>query len=155
MKIKKEDILSTAQNIVAEKGLEALSMREVARSLGVQPGAFYHHIKNFDELKLLGGRALLQELNRELEKAQSVKDWAIIYFDFLKLHSELIVQGQTYSNMADLTEMVEIQEQFQQLRALPSRLERPANLIFPLLYGAAMFQSYDRERFAAMLDDLL
>ena len=42
----RERILSTALSMVDEEGIEALSMRRLARELGVDPMAIYHHLPN-------------------------------------------------------------------------------------------------------------
>lgn len=45
-----EAIVETAMGILREYGLGDLSMRRLARDLGVQPGALYWHVKNKQEL---------------------------------------------------------------------------------------------------------
>lgn len=42
----KSTILDTAEEVLAEKSLDAISMRELARKANVSPGAPYHHFGN-------------------------------------------------------------------------------------------------------------
>ncbi len=50
MALTREVIVETAMGILREYGLGDLSMRRLARDLGVQPGALYWHVKNKQEL---------------------------------------------------------------------------------------------------------
>lgn len=53
----------SARKLIAEKGLDALSIRQVAKGAGVSPGAPYHHFKDKTELIT----ALAQESLERLE----------------------------------------------------------------------------------------
>jgi AcrR family transcriptional regulator len=53
----REALLESALTLLKETGIEALTLREVARRAGVSPGAPYHHFKDKAELV----RALAQE----------------------------------------------------------------------------------------------
>ncbi|MCM2394151.1 TetR/AcrR family transcriptional regulator [Streptomyces albipurpureus] len=48
-----ETIVATARRIIEEEGVAALSMRRVAREVGVTPMALYHHVRDKDELLML------------------------------------------------------------------------------------------------------
>ena len=50
MALTREAIVETAMGILRDYGLADLSMRRLARDLGVQPGALYWHVKNKQEL---------------------------------------------------------------------------------------------------------
>lgn len=50
MALTRTQIVDTAMGILRDYGLADLSMRRLARDLGVQPGALYWHIKNKQEL---------------------------------------------------------------------------------------------------------
>ena len=50
-KTNREMILASASEIVERDGFESLSMREIARRLGLAPNALYHHFKDRDELE--------------------------------------------------------------------------------------------------------
>lgn len=46
----RETLIQGALELIEEKGVEALSLRAVARAAGVSPGAPYHHFKNRGEI---------------------------------------------------------------------------------------------------------
>jgi AcrR family transcriptional regulator len=46
-------MVATARRIIEEEGVEALSMRRVAKELGSTPMALYHYVQDKDELLLL------------------------------------------------------------------------------------------------------
>ncbi|ANW18585.1 TetR/AcrR family transcriptional regulator [Streptomyces clavuligerus] len=48
-----ETIVAAARRIIDEEGVEAVSMRRVAREVGSTPMALYHHVRDKDELLLL------------------------------------------------------------------------------------------------------
>ncbi|GAA5229926.1 TetR family transcriptional regulator [Arthrobacter cryoconiti] len=50
MALTRTQIVDTAMGILRDYGLADLSMRRLARDLGVQPGALYWHVKNKQEL---------------------------------------------------------------------------------------------------------
>lgn len=59
MALTRELIVGTAMGILREYGLGDLTMRRLARDLGVQPGALYWHVKNKQELlTILAGMIL-------------------------------------------------------------------------------------------------
>ncbi|WP_125613278.1 TetR/AcrR family transcriptional regulator C-terminal domain-containing protein [Specibacter cremeus] len=59
MPLTREQVVGAALAILRDFGLADLSMRRLARDLGVQPGALYWHVKNKQELLgVLAGRIL-------------------------------------------------------------------------------------------------
>ncbi|MFE9626378.1 TetR/AcrR family transcriptional regulator [Streptomyces sp. NPDC006527] len=52
-RIEKQHIVDVARRIVQEEGVEALSMRRVAKEVGATPMALYHHVRDKDELLML------------------------------------------------------------------------------------------------------
>ncbi|MEO3974170.1 helix-turn-helix domain-containing protein [Streptomyces sp. CAU 1734] len=48
-----EMIVATARRIIEEEGVDALSMRRVAKEVGSTPMALYHYVRDKDELLLL------------------------------------------------------------------------------------------------------
>jgi TetR/AcrR family tetracycline transcriptional repressor len=50
MSLTRDQVIETAFEILRDYGLADLSMRRLARDLGVQPGALYWHVKNKQEL---------------------------------------------------------------------------------------------------------
>jgi AcrR family transcriptional regulator len=52
-RLSREAIVTTAEAIVDQHGIEALTMRSVAKELGSSPMALYRHVRDKDELLLL------------------------------------------------------------------------------------------------------
>ena len=50
MALTRAEIVDAARTLLAENGLAGLTMRRLAQSLGVQPGALYHHIASKQDL---------------------------------------------------------------------------------------------------------
>lgn len=61
----RQALLDGTLDLAAERGFAALSLREVARSAGIVPTAFYRHFASLDEL----GAALVDEGVRQLRLA--------------------------------------------------------------------------------------
>lgn len=62
MALSRERVVTTAVEILRAYGLADLSMRRLARELGVQPGALYWHVANKQELLVEVAAALLAEV---------------------------------------------------------------------------------------------
>ena len=71
-KTNQEMILAAATEIVERDGIEALSMREIARRLELAPNALYYHFKDRDELEAEiaaeGLRQLLAAVKRAAQR---------------------------------------------------------------------------------------
>ncbi|MFE9662256.1 TetR family transcriptional regulator [Streptomyces sp. NPDC005955] len=52
-RIDPERIVAVARRILQEEGVDALSMRRVAKEVGTTPMALYHHVRDKDELLML------------------------------------------------------------------------------------------------------
>jgi AcrR family transcriptional regulator len=75
----RRQLIDAALSLSAERGFRSLSLREVAKSAGITPAAFYRHFHDMDELGLalidevgLGLRQLLRESRRSLDEGRSV-----------------------------------------------------------------------------------
>lgn len=64
MALTRKVIVETAMEILREYGLADLSMRRLARDLGVQPGALYWHVKNKQELLTVLAGLILAPVSR-------------------------------------------------------------------------------------------
>src|SRR5690242_4627498 len=70
-------LLEASLELIAESGLDALSLREVARRAGVSPGAPYHHFESREQLLTalaVDGFALLGEAMRSARDAAGAED---------------------------------------------------------------------------------
>jgi AcrR family transcriptional regulator len=52
-RIEKQRIVDVARRILQEEGVEAVSMRRIAKEVGATPMALYHHVRDKDELLML------------------------------------------------------------------------------------------------------
>ncbi|MFI6039729.1 TetR/AcrR family transcriptional regulator [Streptomyces sp. NPDC051315] len=52
-RIEKQRIVDVARRILEEEGVEAVSMRRIAKEVGATPMALYHHVRDKDELLML------------------------------------------------------------------------------------------------------
>jgi AcrR family transcriptional regulator len=56
-------VVAEALAVIAEEGVQALTMRSLAARLGVVPGALYHHVRNKEELQDLVLDGVLAEVD--------------------------------------------------------------------------------------------
>jgi AcrR family transcriptional regulator len=66
----RERVVAEALTIIAEDGVQALTMRTLAARLGVVPGALYHHVRNKDQLQDLVLDGVLAEVDCHLDPSQ-------------------------------------------------------------------------------------
>jgi AcrR family transcriptional regulator len=68
-RINATSVLDAARALLEERGPEGVTMRELARRLGVQAPSLYFHVESRDDVLLLLTRAGLEELGDQLEAA--------------------------------------------------------------------------------------
>jgi len=68
-------IARTALGLLNEVGLDGLTMRLLAKELGVQAAALYWHLKNKQELLDAMAAIMFRELNDGLEAPRKGTDW--------------------------------------------------------------------------------
>lgn len=92
----KELILVAARRIVEDRGLKALSAREIARDIGYAPGTLYNMFDNLDDILLRVEARVLGELDSHLGSAMSgrqgsdaIKAFASAYVEFAYRHPRL------------------------------------------------------------------
>lgn len=89
IKISKEEILKTALSLMAEKGVDAVSMREIAQKLSVTKPMIYYYFKNKEDLikNVFSCKAKeIEEMNFEDNEKLEVED--VIYM-VLEKHYKL------------------------------------------------------------------
>ena len=97
-KIDEETLVGTASDVLEHEGIEALSMRRVAQSLGVRASSLYHHFP--DKSALLravaekGLRQLAEVLAQAAERTgpdpqQQIRALAIAYHEWALAHPHL------------------------------------------------------------------
>ncbi len=73
MALTRDQIIDAAMTILRDYGLEDLSMRRLARDLGVQPGALYWHINNKQDLLTVLAGLILEPVG----ETESVRELAV------------------------------------------------------------------------------
>jgi AcrR family transcriptional regulator len=63
----REQVVAEALTVIAEQGIQALTMRSLAARLGVVPGALYHHVRNKQQLQDLLLDGVLAEVDVHLD----------------------------------------------------------------------------------------
>lgn len=63
--VRKKQIVDASRKIIAEKGMDALTVRELSKSLGLTDGALYKHFKSKHEII----EALIEDIERTLFQA--------------------------------------------------------------------------------------
>ena len=65
----RERVVAEALAVIAEDGVQALTMRRLAARLGVVPGALYHHVRNKQQLQDLVLDGVLAEVDVDLDSS--------------------------------------------------------------------------------------
>jgi AcrR family transcriptional regulator len=65
----RQRVVAEALTIIAEHGVEALTMRTLATRLGVVPGALYRHVRNKEQLHDLALDGVLAEVDCDVDRA--------------------------------------------------------------------------------------
>jgi TetR/AcrR family transcriptional regulator, cholesterol catabolism regulator len=63
----RDDLISAATRVFAEKGYSAASLRDIATAAGIQRGSVYHHVASKEELLLQGLLPALEQATIEVE----------------------------------------------------------------------------------------
>jgi TetR/AcrR family transcriptional regulator, tetracycline repressor protein len=66
----RERVVAEALAVIAQEGVQALTMRSLAARLGVVPGALYHHVRNKEQLQDLALDGVLAEVDCHVDHAQ-------------------------------------------------------------------------------------
>jgi AcrR family transcriptional regulator len=91
-----ESILAAAEQIVADRGHQALNMRSLARRVGVTPTTLYYYFESKDhlllELKLRAAAMLnrkVNEIDRTKGPVAAIRALGEAYIDFAEAHPQL------------------------------------------------------------------
>jgi AcrR family transcriptional regulator len=71
-RLTRQRVVTEALAVIAEEGVQALTMRRLAARLGVVPGALYHHVRNKQQLQDLLLDSVLAEIDVDLDPSL---DW--------------------------------------------------------------------------------
>lgn len=161
----RERLVQAALRLFVTQGYQAVSMRDLARYLGVQPGSLYYHVQGKEELlvELLEGTLteLLHLTRRALRDQASpgagLPTFLRTYFDFKAGHEDelrLLAQGIPLLSAevsADIQALREayLAELVRVLQCLPLHAGAPcddlARLLLGALSGQLSWQVPDRE----------
>jgi AcrR family transcriptional regulator len=68
-RLTRERVVAEALTVIAQDGVQALTMRRLAARLGVVPGAVYHHVRNKEQLQDLLLDGVLAEVEFDLDSS--------------------------------------------------------------------------------------
>jgi AcrR family transcriptional regulator len=68
-RLTRDRVVAEALAVIAEDGVQALTMRSLAGRLGVVPGAVYHHVRNKEQLQDLLLDGVLAEVDFDLDSS--------------------------------------------------------------------------------------
>jgi TetR/AcrR family tetracycline transcriptional repressor len=96
--VTRERVIEAALRLIDDEGIEALTMRRLARTLGVDAMALYYHLP--DKQSLL--RALVESVFSRLAPEETgtwqerLASWARAYRDLALAHPALVIQVMSY-----------------------------------------------------------
>lgn len=116
MKLNREVIAKAALGLLNDVGLDGLTMRALAKELGVQAAALYWHLKNKQELLDAMAAIMFREANEGLEAPRKDADWTDWIGDrargvrrmMLKYRDGARVFAGTYAAEADMPRSLEL-----------------------------------------------
>jgi TetR/AcrR family transcriptional regulator, tetracycline repressor protein len=142
-------ILKAAFSLVDEAGIEALSMRRLAKELGVDPMAIYHHLPN--------KRALLRALIEEIFSGMQVMDvkdtgdwrgwvraWACAFRGLARAHPKLVPKLASYPEAAaeaTLESTEELYAAFEAAGMPPREIVGAVGVVVDYLNGFALAEA--------------
>ncbi|MFF3332486.1 TetR/AcrR family transcriptional regulator [Streptomyces sp. NPDC002888] len=69
-----KDIRAVAREVITQQGVEALTLAEIARRIGVTPAALYRHFDDLADIVRHTARDIVAELSAELRAAMEAED---------------------------------------------------------------------------------
>ena len=145
----RERIVEAALSLVDHEGIEVLSMRRLAKELGVDPMALYHHLPN--------KRALLFAMIGEVFSAmrapepdetvgwrERVRAWARAFRDVARAHPKLVPHLASYPEAAaeaTLESTEELYAAFEAAGMSPSQIVGAVGVIVDYLIGFALAEA--------------
>jgi TetR/AcrR family transcriptional regulator, tetracycline repressor protein len=148
-RLTRERILEAALSLVDEAGIEALSMRRLAKKLGVDPMAIYHHLPNKRALV----SALIEEVFSEMrvmdlketeDWRERVRVWARAFRDVARAHPKLVPQLASYpeaATEATLESTEELYAAFEAAGMSPKQRVGAVGVVVDYLNGFALAEA--------------
>jgi len=145
----RERVVSTALSLVDEQGMEALSMRRLAKELGVDPMTIYHHLPN--KRALLSGlieKAFSEMRVPEREETgdwrERVRAWARAFRDVARAHPKLVPHLASYPEAAAEATLESTEELFAAFEAAgmpPREIMGAVGVVVDYLNGFALAEA--------------
>ncbi len=145
----RERILSAALALVDEEGMEALSMRRLAKELGVDPMAIYHHLPN--KRALLS--AIIERVFSEMRVPEPegvegwrerVRAWARAFREVARAHPRLVPHLASYPEAAaeaTLESTEELYAAFEAAGMAPRQIVGAVGVVVDYLIGFALAET--------------
>lgn len=141
-------ILRSALQLVDEEGMGALSMRRLARELGVDPMAIYHHVPGKDALVAGLVEAVFEEMRVPGPEGGSwrerVRGFARAYRELARAHPNLVLELVTDPGAAAAAALKATEALYEALSAsgLPARdVVRAADLVVDYVNGFTLAEA--------------
>ena len=143
-------ILRAALSLVDEAGMEALSMRRLAKELGVDPMAIYHHVPNKRALlsaligEVFSGMRVPEEAGDPVDWRERVRAWARAFRDVARTHPKLVPQLASYPEAAaeaTLESTEELYAAFEAAGMPPREIVAAVGVVVDYLIGFALAEA--------------
>lgn len=89
-------VVDTAEELIAEEGIDAFSARSLSRAIGYTAGTLYHHFKDLDDIvtqvnsRTLAGLALaFDEAEKTTDPVQQLHNYADAFLGYIALKRNL------------------------------------------------------------------
>jgi TetR/AcrR family tetracycline transcriptional repressor len=140
-------ILEAALSLVDEEGIEGLSMRRLAKELGVDPMAIYHHLPNKRALLSAVIGMVFSEMRAPEETGdwrERVRAWARAFRDVARAHPKLVPQLASYPEAAAEATLESTEELYAAFEAggiLPRRIVSAVGVVVDYVNGFALAEA--------------
>ena len=84
--ITKRKLISTALELIKEKGFSAINVEDITKKAGVAKGTFYTYFKRKEDIVLAISRVPFSEIADDIERMQDMK--LISYLAFAQYHQQ-------------------------------------------------------------------
>jgi TetR/AcrR family transcriptional regulator, tetracycline repressor protein len=162
-RLSREAILTAALRIVDDEGIDALTMRRLASTLGVNPMSLYHHLPN--KAAVLAGLAELVFAGLEFPDPgdavpwqEQLKDAAQAYRDGLRAHPNLALQVLSDTSAVSGVVVVTMEPFYRALDRAglsPRQIFESANTIIDFVHGFSLGEAAVRADTFELAPDLL
>lgn len=153
-RIAAEQIVDVARRIIQEEGVEAVSMRRVAKEVGATPMALYHHVRDKDELLLLTLRGMAATFPRPALPADP-RDRILttaVHMHAILSEVDWVIDVLSLGDLTDKDALWMPEEIIDSAIACgltPEQALHAYRTIWYVVYGALVFQRADARRAAA------